>query len=718
MARLFAIATAIASIGIVSAAESPRAQTISTTELDALVGQPVDIAPWTYAWRADRPVQEKPEAYFIPRRLDRIDKVYRTAYYTLSHEELRRLQMGKPPAPPPKGRLKADLLWTGKLSDYQVELHWPVSVDEIPLPEAVEVRVYPSRFWWFGFTEDQGLYIPKVSPDRRTWTYKGGGPTEMVAVFCEQGKTPRGITSAVPTIRVTSPHMGTWERVDVEIEWGFEKGKENASFDRPTRDFDVQGQPLSPLTGDTGTKATAADTFQSRASGNSRHGIVVPLVYTRTRPPALDSRVTVWTGETTGFTFRVNDLDNGPILMPEHGVCVTRASSGKTARQFVEQLAAKNLKTIPEMARERPESTSWDEVMQNVRFWTCPEETPVPPFPKVDAPAMEVEVPDARWTDAWRGASHQLRGAHLYLWCAVEVGRVAHDMDLVGLHEEADRVYQYYLKTTGAKPDGDYLDGKGALGHDDGMRHDIGFGPDVTHASTGQLLFAMADRYFLTGDKDWFLRHRARMQEAADWIIRQRKLYLWDVPNREDLLVAGMMPPYMLGEVVLPSCDWQFHHCGNLFALNAIQRFADLMAEFDEAEGRRYRAEADAFRRDLRRHLKFEATLGPVRPGRDGRYHTYISRMGYMKGQTSPELGLYHYNGCDLFEAPPCADLSNRLRSRGTRPARGRHDERHREHPERLPSNCKGRPRRAAREGSPRTMPGSGIRISVFPRSR
>ncbi len=29
-----------------------------------LVGNPVDIAPWTYVWRADRAVQEKPEAYF------------------------------------------------------------------------------------------------------------------------------------------------------------------------------------------------------------------------------------------------------------------------------------------------------------------------------------------------------------------------------------------------------------------------------------------------------------------------------------------------------------------------------------------------------------------------------------------------------------------------------------------------------------------------------
>ena len=29
---------------------------------------------------------------------------------------------------------------------------------------------------------------------------------------------------------------------------------------------------------------------------------------------------------------------------------------------------------------------------------------------------------------------------------AFEVGRVAHEMDMVGLHDEADRVYEHFLK--------------------------------------------------------------------------------------------------------------------------------------------------------------------------------------------------------------------------------------------------------------------------------
>jgi hypothetical protein len=50
------------------AAESPKTATAS--DLDKLVGQPADLAPWAYAWRADRQVQEKPEACFAVRRLE------------------------------------------------------------------------------------------------------------------------------------------------------------------------------------------------------------------------------------------------------------------------------------------------------------------------------------------------------------------------------------------------------------------------------------------------------------------------------------------------------------------------------------------------------------------------------------------------------------------------------------------------------------------------
>ena len=149
---------AIRAGGLAPAAEPPDAQPAATekNQLNKLQGQPVDIAPWAYAWRADRAVQEKPEAGFIPRRLERMDKVYRTAFYTMSGQDLKSLyyempELLKPLPPQPQGRLLAGLLWTGGLANYQVQLCWPAGLAEVPAPEAVEVRAFPTPFGWFGW---------------------------------------------------------------------------------------------------------------------------------------------------------------------------------------------------------------------------------------------------------------------------------------------------------------------------------------------------------------------------------------------------------------------------------------------------------------------------------------------------------------------------------------------------------------------------------------
>ncbi|MBM4020173.1 MAG: hypothetical protein FJ288_17950 [Planctomycetes bacterium] len=664
--------------GLTFAADLPGAGpvAIERASLDELQGQPVDIAPWAYAWRADRAVQERPEAHFIPRRLDRIDTVYRPALGRVGAAGLRSEHYDMPdlitPLPPrPRGRLLAGLLWSVRLADYRLELCWPAG-QEIPSPDAVEVRVYPTAFGWFGWCNDEILGQPEISADRRTWiyhhsgvpeiptvvgrTHRRGSATEMVAVFCDDEKTSSAGKTRVPGLRLISPTVGTWKRMDVEIEWGFQSGSEKADLDgRLESDLSLIG-PVSPLAGDMGTKVTGSHAWRSRAAGEGRRGIVLPLAYvpgdrrlletpTVTRSvlfdttgpgpkvpdPTLDSRVTLWT-KTGGVTFRPVDVEKGPVMIPEHGLFIVKAGSGKTARQFAAELAVKNLKSIRQSTREHREAASWDELLREARLWRCPEGTAFPPFPEVPDPPMQVRLSDARWTDAWRAASHQLRGRHMWGGLAFEVGRVARQMDMVGLHDEADKVYQHFLNASGAKADGDYSDGDGALEWATSVRHGMGYSHDGTHASTGRLLFGMAERYFLTGDREWFQRHRARLQAAADWIIRQRHSYMKDVPNRQDLLVAGLMPPLMLGDYALPSSDWRWYYCDNAFSLQGLQRFADALADFDAEAGRKYRAEAEAFRRDIRRAVEREAALSPVRIGRDGVYRSFVPIAAYTRG--------------------------------------------------------------------------------------
>jgi len=618
-----------------------------STGLDKLAREPVDIAPWAYVWRADRTVQEKPEAAFIPRRLERMDKVYRTAFYEMPREKLKSIYYDMPdllkPLPPkPAGRLLTGLLWTGGVAQYRVELVWPSGAEKIPSTEAVEVRVYPTSFGWFGWTVDKILSHPQISKDRLTWTYKSepGGQmdwafsgrvdaaTEMVAVFIDSNQTRPG-QPAVPNVRVICPQLGLWKRIDVEVEWGFQPGMEKSRLEGWVDSYLAIAGPVSPL--DEGTKVKEGHRWRSRVAGHSRRGIVVPMLCATGSVPGLDSRLTVWTGS-EGFTIRLSELQNGPILIPEQGLFFTRAGSGETARQYAAELAAKDIKNVRRLVREHREAASWEEVMREVRLSTCPPGTVLAPFPAVEDPPMQVELPDAGWTAAWRAASFQMKGKHMWGGLAVEVSRVAHEMNLVGLHEEADKVYQYFLQSPGAKSDGDYSDGEGALEWAKDMRHDMGYSHDGTHASTGSLLFAMADRYFLTGDKEWFEKHRARLTAAADWIIRQRRLYLKDVPNRQDLFVAGLLPPAMLGDYAIPSSDWRWYYCDNAYALQGLQRFADVLTLVDPSAGRKYSEEAAAFRQDLLRAAAKEASLSPVRRLRDGACRRFIPAMAYARG--------------------------------------------------------------------------------------
>jgi hypothetical protein len=565
----------------------------------------------------------------------------------------------KPLLPQPKGQLQAGLLWTGGVNDYRVELQWPDDMQAVPSPDAVEVRAFPTSFGWFGWTVDQVLSNPVISAEGRTWTYKSDptvkmdsaysvhvdAATEMVAVFYESDKTQGG----VPTIRVTGPNIGTWKRMDVEIEWGFQGETEEAVFNGSLEPSMAIAGPATPLAENNWVKVKRRNEWKSRTTRNDvRRGILVPLLYASGARPGLDSRVTVWT-QSGGFTFRVSDLENGPILLPEHGVFITKAGSGQTGRQCAADLAAKKLKSIRQMTREHREAASRKELMQEVRLWTCPDGTALVPFPQVEDPPMQVQLPDSDWTDAWRAASFQLRGKHMWGGLAFEVGRVAHEMDMIGLHAEADAVYEHFLSAPGAKSDGDYSDGDGALELAASMRHDMGYSHDGTHASTGRLLFAMSDRYFLTGDKAWFERNRARLQAAADWIIRQRTTYMKDIPNRKDLHVAGLMPPSMLGDYAIPSCDWHWYYVDNALSLQGLQRFADALADFDPKAAGEYRKEANEFREDLRRAVDREAALAPVRLGRDGAFHSYLPRMAYAKGLTGPELGAPQFPECGKF---------------------------------------------------------------------
>ncbi|MGZ7046042.1 MAG: hypothetical protein ACXVJK_06940, partial [Candidatus Aminicenantales bacterium] len=112
-------------------------------DLNKLSGRPAELSAWAYAYRADLKVQEKPEAAFILRRLERLDRVYRPVSILLAQGSGRKglpwprqegdwqllpkkaiLERGEL-LPAPEGAMRSALLWEGRMHLDRLELRWP-----------------------------------------------------------------------------------------------------------------------------------------------------------------------------------------------------------------------------------------------------------------------------------------------------------------------------------------------------------------------------------------------------------------------------------------------------------------------------------------------------------------------------------------------------------------------------------------------------------------
>ena len=352
--------------------------------------------------------------------------------------------------------------------------------------------------------------------------------------------------------------------------------------------------------------------------------------------------MTVWT-KSGSFTFLARDLEKGPILAPEFGFFVTKANSGKTGRGYAAELSAAKVKSIREMTREHREAT-WDDAMREISLPMLPPATALPPYRQTEEPAMQVQLPESRWQDAWRmGSSHLRQGELTYMDLALEAPRPMRDMDLAGLHDTAATWLGNFLQRSGAPADGDFNDGSGnfclgRLFHDTAILDAPGcWTYELVHnGGTGRILYDLAEHYFLTGDADWFKKNQWRMQAAAEWIIRQRTLSMNNVPNRQDLWAAGLHPPQHITDCAWGYSEWKWYTNIDAWYCQGLRRFGEAMRECDPANAARYLAESEQYRTALQKAVDRAIALAPVMRVRNGEYRSYIPPILYTRG---PSIG-------------------------------------------------------------------------------
>jgi hypothetical protein len=318
-------------------------------------------------------------------------------------------------------------------------------------------------------------------------------------------------------------------------------------------------------------------------------------------------------------------------------------SQASSAREFIQELAAKHRATIRQRVRQHPEQT-WDGAVAAM----FPGKTlPAIPKPEFDTP-MKVEVPCEKLSAQWNlGAWHMLRHAvkndkgqlrfndHPYGILAAETYLVLRALDLMGMHKEAaDGLDQWLsLPLQNKKPVGLFCDGDGCLTQAVGPPGAGGNMDGVHGMGPGAIMFALTEHFRLTGDGEWLKAGAPRMKANVEWILRQRRLLAGVVPGGDRLWCKGLQPAHQ----VTPDSGgqlMQFYESEGYYWL-AVQRFAQILRTIDPAEGTRLAAEAEAYRMDLKTAVERSIALSPVVLVRDGTYRSFIPFACYVRGFAS-----------------------------------------------------------------------------------
>jgi hypothetical protein len=399
--------------GLTAMAIAGFATAASPDPLDKLVGQPADISGSAYQYRSDRVADANPPESWVglmqyaalpfDKKMDANAAAFRKVLCSLLWEEVRQVR--------------------------KVELVWPAGVKSRPAPEDLTLAVCDgndgkAHHWWIPRTIKE-VEKPVVSADGCTYTYDVPCDTWNIVVAVK-GEKPAAAFAA-PAVRALGPEV--WQRMEVEIEWGFDDATAALPYDGRVETYDAVVGNVQALAGDSGTAVTGATAWTSARKGAGRRGVRMSLFYIGNKGKSpfghayADQRrvqledvprsiVTVRT-KSGSFSFLADDLERGPILAPEYGYFVRATfpsnvtaapgpypfeTKATTAAEFRKELAASGRKTVRQRVRERAEPT-WESAMADV----FGDVSKLPPIRKASVlPVMEVEVPSERFTSQWR----------------------------------------------------------------------------------------------------------------------------------------------------------------------------------------------------------------------------------------------------------------------------------------------------------------------------
>jgi hypothetical protein len=250
-------------------------------------------------------------------------------------------------------------------------------------------------------------------------------------------------------------------------------------------------------------------------------------------------------------------------------------------------------------------------------------ETPIAHLDAVHASHLtHVRISDIAMPDDPRLINTSV-GSSTYGNYANEACMIIQELDQRGLREEVERRLQVFVKYSGTvKQPGNFTDFEGSFYGAGGWE----CGDYNQHH--GWALWYLAEHFLLTRDRGWFAGVLDAVLAGADWVFRQRRTTMVDLPHSRGW-EHGFMPAGSL-EDVTEFCYWLSTNC---FSWRGTDAAARALEAFGHPEAGRVRRESDAFRADLRRGFETARQHAPLVPLRDGRWVPQIPSRLYRRGR-------------------------------------------------------------------------------------
>jgi len=144
----------------------------------------------------------------------------------------------------------------------------------------------------------------------------------------------------------------------------------------------------------------------------------------------------------------------------------------------------------------------------------------------------------------------------------------------------------------------------------------------------GWALWYLACHYLHTGDREWFAGVVENVLKGAEWITRQRKLTMGELPYSRGW-EQGFLPAGALEDVD----DFFYWLSTNCLTWRGLDAAAEALERFEHPQAARYRQEAAEFRQDLVRGFETNSQNSPLIRLRDGRWIPHYPSRLYCRGR-------------------------------------------------------------------------------------